>query len=122
MTTNTLYRAYDKAGQLLYVGVSCRGIRRFDEHAKRPWWQTVAAIKVEHFHDRKAAFDAESLAITAEAPVHNRAGVPTRTCGVPTRAGLGLPCRHLTDGGPCVDHGGKSRFELLRPVRQGGAS
>jgi hypothetical protein len=113
---NTLYRMFDAENHLLYVGVSCRGARRFDEHNAKSWWPAVSAITVQHFPDRNSALDAEAAALVTESPLHNLAGVPARTCGMPTRCGF--PCRAVTDGGPCFTHGGVSRF-LHRTHRAG---
>lgn len=122
MTGAVVYRMFDAAGRLLYVGATCRGARRFVEHHGQPWWPKVTTVTVEHFADRQAAFDAEAHALATEAPAHNMLGVPHRTCGEQTRRGS--PCRAVTEGGPCPDHGGLARFEqrtrlaeLLRPAR-----
>jgi hypothetical protein len=106
----TVYRIFDADNQLLYVGVTSRGVQRFYEHMLKNWWTTASVITVKHFADRQSALDAEAEALRTESPLHNhREGVPARTCGLPTRAGL--PCRAVTDGGPCSSHGGHTRFD-----------
>lgn len=68
----TLYRLYDDAGDLLYVGIAGNPGRRFEQHAKdKPWWSEVASIDLEHHPDRTAAMEAERAAIQAEHPPHN---------------------------------------------------
>src|ERR1051326_2758487 len=65
----TLYRFFDPAGVLLYVGISHRAVMRWGDHGRvRPWWPEVASITVEHFADRKAARAAEVKAIQTESP------------------------------------------------------
>ncbi|MFB4275783.1 GIY-YIG nuclease family protein [Nonomuraea sp. MTCD27] len=71
----TLYRLYDTADRLLYVGVAGNPGRRFEQHrAEKPWWGQVARITLEHHPTREAALDAELTAIRTENPRHNIAG------------------------------------------------
>ena len=71
----TLYRMFDGAGQLLYVGISSRAALRWEQHrAQKPWWEDVARVEVEHHYDRESALMAEREAILAEKPRHNIAG------------------------------------------------
>ncbi|MDT9689412.1 GIY-YIG nuclease family protein [Streptomyces sp. P9(2023)] len=68
----TLYRMYDEAGQLLYIGVTCNTAQRWDSHrALSPWWPLVASKKLTVYPDRRSALMAETAAIRAEAPAHN---------------------------------------------------
>lgn len=68
----TLYRFFDAAGGLLYVGITNRGRRRVHEHSKtKDWWHRVDHATFEHFRTRLAALDAEARAITDEGPEHN---------------------------------------------------
>lgn len=72
-----LYRHYDKAGVLLYVGVSLNPVARLQQHRRAAhWFYQIARIEVEYFGDRDTAIDAESTAITTENPLHNIAGKP----------------------------------------------
>lgn len=71
----TLYRFFDSAGVLLYVGVTDEVATRWRTHAKtRPWWIQVATITLEHHASRAAVLDAELAAIKAERPLYNVAG------------------------------------------------
>lgn len=71
-THTTLYRLYNDAADLLYVGIAGNPGRRFEQHAEdKPWWSEVAATKLEHFATREAACAAEVAAITTEKPQHN---------------------------------------------------
>lgn len=77
----SLYRFYDSAGQLLYIGITNRVPRRLDEHGDdKPWFLNVARVEIEHHADRYAALAAEKTAIKSERPkynvVHNRGGRP----------------------------------------------
>ena len=67
-----LYRAYDPAGALIYVGISDRWERRFKLHRKQsPWWKRVWHFTIEQHADRAAAFAAESWDIQKLAPAMN---------------------------------------------------
>lgn len=67
-----LYRHFDSAGRLLYVGVSLRSTVRLIAHvANAKWADQIATITIERFPTRKAALQAERAAIQAEKPLHN---------------------------------------------------
>lgn len=68
-----LYRAFDEAGVLLYVGITNAPERRWREHVgAKPWWKTeVRNIDVEWFDSRTEAARAESRAVSTERPLHN---------------------------------------------------
>lgn len=67
-----LYRFYDAAGALLYIGVSLNPGRRFQQHAgEKTWWHEVSRIEIESFPDRAAVLAAEAAAIRGERPRHN---------------------------------------------------
>ena len=69
-----LYRFYDTAGALLYVGVSRNLMARWTQHeAEKPWWGAVARKTVVMYGSRDEAEFAEGRAILAESPVHNKA-------------------------------------------------
>jgi hypothetical protein len=70
-----LYRAFDAAGALLYIGVTHCPFKRFDRkdgHARTAdWYHRSRTVTVEIFEDRFAAFAAEERAIKAEQPPCN---------------------------------------------------
>lgn len=67
-----LYRHYDATGRLLYVGITRRGVRRWEEHAEdKPWFELVATSRCEEHPTRAAALYAEAVAIRDENPVYN---------------------------------------------------
>jgi predicted GIY-YIG superfamily endonuclease len=76
MTTTTLYRVYDNADRLIYVGISERVFDRLGQHTRDGW--TVYAVKVtlQRYTDREAAAAAEGAAIRDEDPVWNLRGRP----------------------------------------------
>lgn len=68
----TLYRLYDNAGALLYVGIAEHWPTRMKQHAReKAWWVDVVDIKLERHDDRASAEVAEREAIQAEWPLHN---------------------------------------------------
>jgi hypothetical protein len=70
-----LYRFFNDLGQLLYVGISARGPKRWSEHGRdRPWWHEVRSSTIEHFANRNDALQAESEAIKSERPLYNVQG------------------------------------------------
>lgn len=69
----TLYRLFDAAGELLYVGISGNWADRFGHHANhQSWWPHVAKITLEVFPTRPEAAKAEAAAIEQEHPRYNR--------------------------------------------------
>lgn len=67
-----LYRLYDTAGVLLYVGVSDKPLVRWAQHAaEKAWWPDVAKLTLTWHDTRELALDAELCAIRAERPRHN---------------------------------------------------
>lgn len=73
-----VYRFYDFAGCLLYVGSSCNRVRPLRLHIDKPWWQSVVTVTLEHFPDGKQALIAEAVAIRGSAPLYNIAQNPSR--------------------------------------------
>jgi len=74
-TPTTLYRMYDDAGTLLYVGISGTTATRLSQHrAGKDWWHRVSFIRCEHFATRSDAAKAELRAIAAEQPEFNKTG------------------------------------------------
>lgn len=74
MTAHYVYRCYDAAGQLLYVGCSKNPEKRLKEHAYfRTWWtDRINRIVLKVFPDRLQALLAEEQAIKTEHPIHNK--------------------------------------------------
>lgn len=72
-----LYRHFDAAGVLLYVGISLDVIARLSAHANSSHWAgAIARVDITRYPSRKAARLAERHAIRTERPLHNIAGAP----------------------------------------------
>lgn len=74
-----LYRCYGADGALLYIGITCRGYDRFDNHRRgTTWWPEVASHTIQTYENRADAQLAERQAIYREKPrynvIHRRAG------------------------------------------------
>ena len=70
-----VYRHYDAAGVLLYVGCSGNVIFRTATHATTAvWFQEIVRIDVQWFDSAEEACEAELVAIQTENPVHNKYG------------------------------------------------
>lgn len=67
-----LYRHFDGAGALLYVGISLRPFGRLRTHARGSHWsRTIVRVELQWFASRKEALIAEARAIHGENPIHN---------------------------------------------------
>lgn len=70
--STTLYRWFNTANELLYVGISNNVARRTDQHGDhQPWWNQVDYCRVERFPSRPLAEAAEVAAIHNEHPIYN---------------------------------------------------
>jgi predicted GIY-YIG superfamily endonuclease len=77
MTRHAVYRYWDSAGQLLYVGVTKHPGRRRSQHKLRsPWFAAATEESVIWFPDAQSASLAEQDAIREERPLHNRMQPP----------------------------------------------
>lgn len=67
-----VYRMYDHAGRLLYVGCTTNLLNRIRAHITGSrWWPTVARWTYEPYAEQIEAFNAEARAIVAERPFFN---------------------------------------------------
>lgn len=73
----TVYRCYDKAGQLLYIGCTSDLDYRLTLHNPLVLRET-REIVTESYSDRLSGREAERAAIKAEAPLLNKHHNPTR--------------------------------------------
>lgn len=71
MRPHAVYRHWNAAGELLYVGTTSDPDRRWAAHYWQPWRPLVAASQVTWFPTRGLAFLAEWVAIDTEHPIHN---------------------------------------------------
>ena len=75
-----VYRMYDSADALIYVGMSGQGLIRFRTHqTSTDWFGRVATIKVTHFGSKLDAQIAEIEAILSEKPEINQVHKHART-------------------------------------------
>lgn len=73
---NLVYRCFAADGALLYIGSTRQYGPRMAAHAKNShWWSQVADVTREPYPSMPAALAAERVAIRAEHPLHNKAGV-----------------------------------------------
>lgn len=67
-----VYRLYDAAQRLLYVGIGYDYLARWKSHAKdKAWWPEVASRDVTWYDNRLDAAYEEARVICDEAPLHN---------------------------------------------------
>ena len=71
MTQMAVYRLYDEADRLLYVGASLYPHSRLRDHEKKAWGGRVARKTVEWHPDKKRGLAAEAAAIKTEHPEFN---------------------------------------------------
>lgn len=70
--TAQLYRHFDAAGELLYVGISLSAISRLGQHAAvSPWFKDITNVTIETLPSREEALAAERVAIKTERPKFN---------------------------------------------------
>jgi hypothetical protein len=67
-----LYRAFDQAGVLLYIGISVSALERLRAHRRQSgWFGDLATLTVQAFPDRASLEQAERVAIRDERPLWN---------------------------------------------------
>jgi hypothetical protein len=72
-TPTSVYRYYDSAGILIYVGITKQGIGRNVQHnGTKGWWQFVASQQVDHCETRPDAQAREIELIQRHRPPFNR--------------------------------------------------
>lgn len=68
-----LYRLFNEAGDLLYIGISQTPFSRWKQHRRTaPWMEEVTTFKTERFRTREEVAAAEKAAILFEHPLYNR--------------------------------------------------
>lgn len=85
----TVYRQFDAAGVLLYVGVTDWLERRNNGHRHdSPWWPQVARIDTELCLNYREALAHERWVIQNETPLYNVVSSPDRVAAKARRAAL----------------------------------
>lgn len=70
-----MYRCFNDAAALIYIGSAERWLRRLTNHrARTPWWSEVAEVRRTHYRSIFDARAAETKAIAIEQPLHNKRG------------------------------------------------
>lgn len=108
MATN-LYRHFDSAGRLLYVGIAKNALARLSGHkVTASWFSEIASVTVEHFSRRRDAERAERKAIREEGPLFNTVRYPrkkpARRRPAPRSAQRSEPDRYRPQFGPGGDY------------------
>lgn len=75
-----VYRLYDEAGRLLYIGSAYDPKERCKAHRSRSWWPDVTHREEEWHDSRVGAYIAELEAIRTEEPPHNLMGTSRYVC------------------------------------------
>lgn len=69
----SVYRFFNEAGDLLYVGITRLGYKRIEQHAKdKNWFLEVHTATFQHFPTVWQAQEAEAIAIHEEKPAYNK--------------------------------------------------
>jgi predicted GIY-YIG superfamily endonuclease len=71
-----LYRHFNAAAELLYVGVSISTMRRLAQHQHSPWVHEITRIEIQYFVNHEDALKAEKIAIKKEKPLFNKTHKP----------------------------------------------
>ena len=67
-----VYRFYDEAGELLYIGYTADPYTRWRQHSRKSEWAPLAAfVRVERYAYEDLARSAETTAIRSESPRFN---------------------------------------------------
>lgn len=75
--SQVLYRFWNLADELLYVGITAKPWERWKQHrGDKPWWSEVAKVTLETFATREDVRAAELEAIRNERPRYNIASRP----------------------------------------------
>lgn len=70
---STLYKMFDDAGRLVYVGITSQDFTRIREHARlRSWWGSITRIELEHHASFLAASERERELVKSEHPLYNK--------------------------------------------------
>jgi hypothetical protein len=83
-----LYRLYNAAGELIYVGITEKFGGRFTQHEHSPWWPEVDRVETQRYPTRLDAQGAEIALIQSQLPKYNDCNIANAE-----RARRGLPHR-----------------------------
>jgi predicted GIY-YIG superfamily endonuclease len=120
---HVLYRMYDAARRLLYVGITMNVPARMADHrGEKPWWSEISTIELQHFTTRKEVELAEKKAIRTERPAFNvmhvlrekQEGKGSRRV-TPMRS-LQMDDRPWAELGRCAEAIGSTRSAVIRDL------
>ena len=114
MTQTCLYRHFDAAGRLLYVGISLSAVARLSQHMDgSSWADEIKSMTIERFPTRQEAHEAERQAIRDENPAHNLMRYNPKVLGI---SGADDDLEPVLDEEEALaeQHAEKARYELLR--------
>lgn len=95
----TVYQYFGVGGQLLYVGITERGVRRAHEHADlKHWWELAVGCTLEHFATRDEALAREADLIRRFRPPFNQQHNPERALPLAERSGASVLARPKPQG------------------------
>ena len=130
----SLYRYFNNAGELLYVGISINAIYRLGQHKENAeWFELIDRIEIEKFDSLKLALAAEKSAIKTERPLHNIAhqgtaeaeqnisDSPSMQCKIAGLAGLAELSRISSVSSRTLINWHKDKSVLFRIVLKGAA-
>jgi predicted GIY-YIG superfamily endonuclease len=119
--SHVLYRMYDSARQLLYVGITFDPRTRWKAHGEdKAWWTDVSSIDVQHFTSRTAADRAERRAIRSDRPLYNVAHSARPTTGSPLKnRNVRMDDRTWFSASRVAELRGTSASDLLRSLLRG---
>lgn len=112
-----LYRFYDNADRLLYVGITHDIEQRWTSHARnQPWWLDVSRKTVDWHPNRSVAERLEDEALRRDKPLYDRSGKRWESDGV-VDARLALETdRALAAIGAALDNGTFPDWKVMPPI------
>jgi hypothetical protein len=100
-----VYRFFDKAERLLYVGIAFDPGERWKRHAAvARWWKDAVDNTIDWYDTRAEAERAELTAIRYEKPIYNKRDSVTPYQGSTTKRGMKLPRKLQVDDDVWADY------------------
>lgn len=112
----TVYRAYDDAGTLLYVGCAVNVEKRMAQHRRTAaWYADMARTETVEYPSRGLALAAEAEAIRAEHPAYNVSGYDgyRRGCACPRCVDYGAAVERIVSAAPELTPAQRDRLAVI---------
>lgn len=75
---HVVYRAYDREGRLMYVGITANWpVRLYSHRCATFWWRDITRTRLTLWPDRYSALTHERQVIREERPLRNKQGATT---------------------------------------------